>query len=133
MRRLFLCLVFIAGCATLRPVQPLPVWHDDMSDKCSVPKALTRFLVFTDEQSQCCVRHDSGYYTGGSAALRLKFDMELRACLIDRNLNAKLADVVFDAVRTGGEPWYKQPYCWGFGVGMRDGVWGYTNQPAPSK
>jgi len=63
----------------------------------------------------CCVAHDLAYWRGGPSEARLKADRELLACVRRQTGSEALADVMFAGVRSGGGPYLKTPYRWGYG------------------
>ena len=63
----------------------------------------------------CCVAHDLVYWRGGTSEARLKADRELLACVRQQTGSDALADAMFVGVRSGGGPYLKTPYRWGYG------------------
>lgn len=83
-----------------------------------------RSLIGKSDWCDCCVAHDLAYWRGGTAEERLKADRELKACVLAKTSNEKLADVMFAGVRTGGGPYFYTHYRWGYG-------WPYGRGYAP--
>lgn len=69
----------------------------------------------------CCFAHDIAYWRGGTEAEREKADEALRACVLARTGDPRLAAIMFDGVRLGGSPvfpnWYRWAYGWPYGRG----------------
>jgi hypothetical protein len=69
----------------------------------------------------CCYVHDLAYWRGGTEDERLAADTALRACVLEKTGDARLASAMFEAVRLGGAPvfpnWYRWGYGWPYGRG----------------
>ncbi len=116
MRRLAAALVLAialpaAGAGPARELRPFT------TDGCSLfpDRDELRHL----DWSACCVEHDVAYWRGGTRAERLRADEALRACVVERTGDARLAEVVFLGVRAGGAAvfptWYRWGYGWSYG------------------
>ena len=83
------------------------------SDGCSL------FLDGTFENpelwKECCLKHDIAYWRGGTEKEREAVDLAFKNCVKKKTGNAKLAEIMYQAVRTGGEPYYPTWYRWGYG------------------
>jgi len=83
------------------------------SDVCSL------FLDGTFENpelwKECCLKHDIAYWRGGTEKEREAADLAFKNCVKKKTGNAKLAEIMYQAVRTGGEPYYPTWYRWGYG------------------
>ena len=92
---------------------------DFTSDGCSL------FVDGTFENpelwKECCLKHDIAYWKGGTRKEREKADIAFRECVKKKTGNAELAELMYQAVRTGGEPYYPTWYRWGYG-------WGYERK-----
>ena len=86
---------------------------DFTSDGCSL------FVDGTFENpelwKECCLKHDIAYWKGGTRKEREKADIAFRECVKKKTGNAELAELMYQAVRTGGEPYYPTWYRWGYG------------------
>ena len=86
---------------------------DFSSDGCSL------FVDGTFESPElwkdCCLQHDIAYWRGGTELERESADLALKACVQKKTGNAKLAELMYQAVRTGGEPHFPTWYRWGYG------------------
>ena len=105
----------------------LKQWNDNMSDGCSVPEFLRVVLPLeSPEAIAACRRHDHAYYLGGSKIDRLRADLYFALALLDTDEREK-AELYFAAVRTGGEPAFRQRgVSWAFG----GEVFQYSDVPA---
>lgn len=69
----------------------------------------------------CCQEHDIAYWQGGTAEQRQQADETLRACVVERTGDEKLAEAMYLGVRGGGHPvfptWYRWGYGWPYGRG----------------
>ena len=78
---------------------------DFTSDGCSL------FVDGTFENpelwKECCLKHDIAYWKGGTRKEREKADITFRECVKKKTGNAELAELMYQAVRTGGEPYYQ--------------------------
>lgn len=93
----------------------LPEWDDSMSDGCSIPVHLKRFLEETPEMRACCVKHDKKYYYGGTIRDRAIADAEFLIDLLKARVNVHVADQMYMAVRAGGHPSQGRSFSWAFG------------------
>ena len=86
---------------------------DFTSDGCSL------FVdgTFEDPElwKECCLKHDIAYWQGGTKEQREAADIAFRECVQKKTGNAELAELMYQAVRTGGEPYYPTWYRWGYG------------------
>jgi len=86
---------------------------DFTSDGCSL------FVdgTFEDPElwKECCLKHDIAYWQGGTKEEREAADIAFRECVQKKTGNAELAELMYQAVRTGGEPYYPTWYRWGYG------------------
>jgi len=86
---------------------------DFTSDGCSL------FVdgTFEDPElwKECCLKHDIAYWQGGTKEERAAADIAFRECVQKKTGNAELAEVMYQAVRQGGEPYYPTWYRWGYG------------------
>ncbi len=64
--------------------------------------------------TECCIEHDTAYWCGGAARLRVVADARLRRC-VDARRGPLVAGVVYAAVRVGGSGWLPFPWRWGYG------------------
>jgi hypothetical protein len=64
---------------------------------------------------ECCVLHDIAYWRGGSKKEREEADQAFKHCVEKKTGNSKLAALMFQAVRAGGEPYFPTWYRWGYG------------------
>ena len=64
---------------------------------------------------ECCLKHDIAYWRGGTEKERESADLAFKNCVKKKTGNAKLAEIIYQAVRTGGEPYYPTWYRWGYG------------------
>jgi hypothetical protein len=71
----------------------------------------------------CCFAHDITYWRGGTEAERLRADEALRACMLERTGDPRIATMMYEGVRLGGSPafpdWYRWGYGWPYGRGYR--------------
>ncbi len=106
--------IFITACSA-----PKQLIKDFNSDGCS---------LFPDgsfsgdiDWSDCCLEHDIQYWQGGTKEQRLVADSLFRQCLLKKTGDKKLADLMYQGVRLGGNPnipsWYRWGYGWNY---MRD-------------
>lgn len=63
----------------------------------------------------CCLQHDVAYWRGGSEAQREEADKALRECITEKTEDEILANVMYEAVRVGGSPYFPNWYRWGYG------------------
>jgi len=63
---------------------------------------------------ECCLKHDSVYWRGGSYDERLQADLALRACVEKRGY-PRIAELMFIGVRMGGSPYWPTSFRWGYG------------------
>ena len=100
--------LWIAGCS-----EKNMELADFESDGCSL------FLDgnFEDPElwKECCRLHDLAYWRGGTKEEREQADIALRKCVEKKTGNAELAEIMYHAVRTGGEPYFPTWYRWGYG------------------
>ena len=65
---------------------------------------------------ECCILHDIAYWRGGSKKRREEADEAFKHCLKKKTGNPQLAAWMFQAVRSGGEPFFPTWYRWGYGL-----------------
>ena len=86
---------------------------DFESDGCSL------FLDGTFENPElwkdCCRVHDLAYWRGGTEEEREQADLAFKHCVEKKTGNPELAELMYEAVRTGGEPYFPTRYRWGYG------------------
>ena len=86
---------------------------DFESDGCS------QFLDGTFENPElwkdCCRVHDLAYWRGGTEEEREQADLAFKHCVEKKTGNPELAELMYEAVRTGGEPYFPTWYRWGYG------------------
>ena len=106
---LFTGAFFLLGCSP----EGKFVLSDFTSDGCSL------FLDGTFEKpdlwKECCHKHDIAYWQGGTKEQRLKADLTFKACVEKKTGDSTLAELMYDAVRVGGEPYFPTWYRWGYG------------------
>ena len=92
---------------------------DFKSDGCSL------FLDGTFEKpelwKECCFKHDLAYWRGGTKQEREQADLAFKICVEEKTQNPQLAELMYQAVRTGGEPYFPTWYRWGYGWPMGRG------------
>ena len=105
---LLLGFIFLAACSNDEVKLA-----DFTSDGCSL------FVdgTFEDPElwKECCLKHDIAYWQGGTKEEREAADIAFRECVQKKTGNAELAELMYQAVRTGGEPYYPTWYRWGYG------------------
>ena len=83
------------------------------SDGCSL------FIDGTFENPElwkdCCFKHDIAYWKGGTREERAVADLAFKKCVERKTGNSELAELMYQAVRTGGEPYFPTWYRWGYG------------------
>jgi hypothetical protein len=71
----------------------------------------------------CCFAHDMAYWRGGTEAERKQVDEALRACVVEKTGDTRMATVMHDGVRVTGSPvfpaWYRWGYGWPYGRGYQ--------------
>jgi hypothetical protein len=72
----------------------------------------------------CCFAHDIAYWRGGTEAERLRADQALRACVLEKTGDPRVATMMYDGVRLGGSAAFPNWYRWGYGW-----PWGRGYQP----
>jgi len=87
--------------------------RDFTSDGCSLFP--DRSLIDETDWCDCCLDHDIAYWRGGTEEERLVADLALRACVLERTGDEKLAEFMFQGVRLGGSPYFNTWYRWGYG------------------
>ena len=71
--------------------------------------------MFTGETWQtCCVEHDIAYWCGGTPAMRVEADEELRQC-VGLRYHGWMGALMKPGVRVGGVPWLPAYWRWGYG------------------
>ena len=83
---------------------------DFTSDGCSL------FIDGTFEDpdlwKECCLKHDIAYWQGGTEEEREAADIAFRECVKKKTGNAELAEVMYQAVRKGVDPYFPTWYRW---------------------
>lgn len=86
---------------------------DFTSDGCSL------FIdgTFEDPElwKECCLKHDIAYWQGGTEEQREQADLAFRECVEKKTGDSTLANLMYEAVRVGGEPYFPTWYRWGYG------------------
>jgi hypothetical protein len=86
---------------------------DFTSDGCSL------FLDGTFEQpdlwKECCRLHDIAYWRGGTKKEREQADLSFKKCVEKKTGNPQFAELMYQAVRAGGAPYFPTWYRWGYG------------------
>lgn len=80
-----------------------------------------RSLIDEGDWCDCCLQHDIAYWKGGTEADRLAADEALRLCVLDRTGDEILANLMFEGVRIGGNPFFPTWYRWGYGWSLDRG------------
>ena len=110
---LFLCLVGSSGCQEVNVENPTPNLTDFTSDGCSM------FIDGTFEKpelwKECCLLHDMAYWRGGTKEERKQADLAFKACVEKKTGDPILANLMYEAVRAGGAPYFPTWYRWGYG------------------
>jgi hypothetical protein len=106
---LFTCFLLLHGCKDEKSME----LSDFTSDGCSL------FIdgTFKDPElwKECCLKHDIAYWQGGTEEDRLQADLTFKACVEKKTGDSTLANLMYDAVRVGGEPYFPTWYRWGYG------------------
>ena len=93
------------------------------SDGCSL------FIDGTFENPElwkdCCFKHDIAYWKGGTRDERAAADLAFKKCVERKTGNSELAELMYQAVRTGGEPYFQH----GIDGGMVGPGRGYVKLP----
>ena len=55
------------------------------------------------------------YWRGGTEEEREQADLAFKHCVEKKTGNPELAELMYEAVRTGGEPYFPTWYRWGYG------------------
>lgn len=63
----------------------------------------------------CCIQHDLAYWRGGTALERLHADQRLADCVQQQTGSKTLADLMYEGVRIGGQPYSLTHFRWGYG------------------
>ena len=99
---------------------------DFTSDGCSL------FIDGTFEDpdlwKECCLKHDIAYWQGGTEEEREAADIAFRECVKKKTGNSELAEVMYQAVRKGGDPYFPTWYRWGYGWPIGRGYKPLTNE-----
>jgi len=105
----FSVLSFLYGCKEEDSIQ----LSNFTSDGCSL------FIDGTFENPElwkdCCLKHDIAYWQGGTREEREVADLAFKKCVEKKTGNSELAELMYQAVRTGGEPYFPTWYRWGYG------------------
>ena len=105
----FSVLSFLYGCKEEDSIQ----LSNFTSDGCSL------FIDGTFENPElwkdCCFKHDIAYWQGGTKEEREAADLAFKKCVEKKTGNSELAELMYQAVRTGGEPYFPTWYRWGYG------------------
>ena len=106
---LFASFLLLHGCKDEKYME----LSDFTSDECSL------FIdgTFKDPElwKECCLKHDIAYWQGGTEEDRLQADLTFKACVEKKTGDSTLANLMYDAVRVGGEPYFPTWYRWGYG------------------
>ncbi len=92
---------------------PGVVLREFRSDGCSM--FIDRSLIDDKDWCECCLSHDLAYWRGGSKEEREAADREFRECILQMTGDGHLADLMYEAVRVGGGPYFPTWYRWGYG------------------
>lgn len=106
-RMLVVLTLSIIGCGKKNELS------DFKSDGCSM--FLDKSLINEEDWCLCCYEHDIAYWQGGTEEERRMADERLRDCVLKRTGNEDLADIMYEAVRFGGSPYFYNWYRWGYG------------------
>ena len=105
----FSVLSFLYGCKEEDSIQ----LSNFTSDGCSL------FIDGTFENPElwkdCCLKHDIAYWQGGTREERETADLAFKKCVEKKTGNSELAELMYQAVRKGGEPYFPTWYRWGYG------------------
>ena len=112
--RLILFPIFsLLGCQGTNSVEAPLELADFTSDGCSL------FINGTFEKpelwKECCFIHDKAYWRGGTEEERKQADLSFKACVEKKTGDPILANLMYEAVRVGGEPYFPTWYRWGYG------------------
>jgi hypothetical protein len=110
---LVFCLLCLTGCGSEAELKSF------RSDGCSLFPDGTP--LDKNQWCDCCFEHDLAYWKGGTEEERLRADLELRECVLEKSGSEELADLVFEGVRAGGSPYFYNWYRWGYG-------WSYSRK-----
>ena len=113
---LLLISILASGCAGAQELKAF------QSDGCSLFP--DRSTITSKDWCLCCFEHDLAYWRGGTADERLEADRRLKACILTKTGDEKLAEMMYSGVRFGGSPYFYNWYRWGYG-------WGYERKYAP--
>ena len=115
-------LVFLALASVIQGCSVKPELKPFASDGCSLfpDQTIDGRVSWCD----CCFNHDLAYWLGGSREDRQAADLALKACVLEKSSDAQLAELMYQAVRWGGSPYFPNWYRWGYG-------WPYTRSYAP--
>jgi hypothetical protein len=106
---LFACFLLLHGCKDEESME----LSDFTSDGCSL------FIdgTFKDPElwKECCLKHDIAYWQGGTEEDRLQADLTFKECVEKKTGDSTLANLMYEAVRVGGEPYFPTWYRWGYG------------------
>ena len=99
---------------------------DFTSDGCSL------FIDGTFEKpelwKECCLKHDIAYWQGGTKEQREQADLAFKKCVEKKTGDSTLAQLMYEAVRAGGEPYFPTWYRWGYGWPMGRGYKALTKE-----
>ena len=87
--------------------------EDFTSDGCSL--FINGTLDNPELWKECCTLHDMAYWRGGTEAEREQADLAFKKCVEKKTGNAELAELMYQAVRAGGKPYFPTWYRWGYG------------------
>ena len=106
---LFACSLLLFGCSQDESME----LSDFTSDGCSL------FINGTFDNpelwKECCLMHDIAYWQGGTEEDRMQADLAFKACVEKKTGDSTLANLMYEAVRVGGEPYFPTWYRWGYG------------------
>ena len=83
--------LILSGCTESTEIK------DFTSDGCSIFP--DKSLITKEDWCDCCFEHDIAYWKGGTEEERLKADIALRDCIIEKTGNKELADIMYSGVR----------------------------------
>ena len=72
-------------------------------------------VITNKDWCDCCFQHDLAYWRGGTEQQRKYADLELKRCVFEKTTDIALADIMYEGVRLGGNPYFYNWYRWGYG------------------
>ena len=64
---------------------------------------------------ECCLTYDIAYWKGGTEEDRHEADLAFKACVEKKTGDSTLSNLMYEAVRVGGQPYFPTWYRWGYG------------------